>query len=68
MAFLRALFTPVFNAFPGVPPWLVAVGCALAGAILLWLASRIFKWAFVLAALAFLIAGLLLAFHLAFGH
>ncbi len=64
----RALLTPLFNAFPGVPPWLVALGCALVGAALLWLASRLFKWVFVLAALVFLVGGLIVAWHLAFRH
>jgi hypothetical protein len=68
MAVLRELLTPLFNAFPGVPPWLLALGCALLGATLLWLASRIFKWVFVLAALVFLVGGVVVAVHLAFGH
>lgn len=68
MALMRQLLTPILNAFPGVPPWLVAAGCAIAGAFLLWLASRIFKWVFVLAALVFLVAGLILAVRLALPH
>ncbi|MGH7994996.1 MAG: hypothetical protein ACREFX_01440 [Opitutaceae bacterium] len=68
MALLRQLLSPLFGAFPGVPPWLLAVACAVVGAALLWLASRIFKWVFVLAAAVFLVGGIVVAIRLAFGR
>jgi hypothetical protein len=68
MTAIRQILSPILDAFPGVPPWVVAVALALVGAALLWLASRLAKWIFVLAALAVLAAGLVVAIRLALGR
>lgn len=67
MTLARQLLAPLFGLFPTTPPWVVAAAAAVVGAALMWLASRIFKWVFLLAAVAFLAIGVVVAVRLAFG-